>query len=133
MPCCTAAVSTNGLNDDTACRWPCVARLNWRLRPSGLYETIALIAPVVWSMATSAAREREGVVGGRRLRQSRKQGCLRERQATGVAREVRLRSRLDARGVVPVADLVQVVGEDLVLGELAAELHRQAGLLDLAA
>jgi hypothetical protein len=28
MPCRSASASTNGLNEEPGCRWPCVARLN---------------------------------------------------------------------------------------------------------
>src|SRR6266581_1761267 len=49
-----------------------------------------------------------------------------------MAREVRLRGGLDAIGVIAVVDGVQVAGEDLVLRPAAAELDREARLLDLA-
>src|SRR5438094_898888 len=49
-----------------------------------------------------------------------------------MAREVRLRGGLDAVGVIAVVDGVQVAGEDLVLRPAAAELDREARLLDLA-
>src|SRR5438067_1012594 len=49
-----------------------------------------------------------------------------------MAREVRLRGGLDAVGVIPVVDGVQVAGENLVLRPAAAELDRETRLPDLA-
>src|SRR2546423_5578676 len=49
-----------------------------------------------------------------------------------MAREVRLRGGLDTVGVIAVVDRVQVAGEDLVLRPAAAQLDREARLLDLA-
>ena len=72
------------------------------------------------------------VVDRRRLRQAGEQRRLRKRQVLRLLREVRLGGGLDAVGVVPVVDGVQVGLEDPRLRPLVAELDREAGLLDLA-
>src|SRR3569833_1096882 len=64
MPWLIAVASVNGLNDEPACRPDCVARLNFIVRPPGMYVCIALTAPVRGSIATSAAA---GTVFSRRM------------------------------------------------------------------
>src|SRR5262249_37780634 len=54
------------------------------------------------------------------------------REPARVPGEVRLRRRLDAVGVVPVVDGVQILVEDVVLRVPAAELDGEAGLFELA-
>ena len=71
------------------------------------------------------------VVERRRLRQAGEQGRLHQRQVLRRLREVRLRRRLDAVGVVAEVDLVHPRGQDPVLRPVPAELDREAGLLDL--
>ena len=50
-----AVASVNGLNALPAVRPLCDARLNFNVRPSGRYETIAFTAPVRGSIATTDA------------------------------------------------------------------------------
>ena len=75
----------------------------------------------------------EGVENRRRLRQSREQGRLRQRQMARPLGEVRLGSRLDPVRTVAVENLVDVGVEDPALRLLARELDRKACLRRLAA
>ena len=77
-------------------------------------------------------RVAQRVVDARRLRQPREQGRLRHRELRRALREVGLRRGLDAVGLVAVEDLVHVGGEDPLLRPALLELHREAGLLQLA-
>ena len=84
-----------------------------------------------------AARDRargpvQRVVARRRLRQAGQQRRLPEPELARVLREVGLRRGLDPVGVVAVVDLVHVLVEDPVLRPAAAQLDREARLLDLA-
>ena len=54
IPLWRALARTIGLNDEPGCRSACVARLNW-LRRKFVPPNIALTAPVLGSIATSAA------------------------------------------------------------------------------
>ena len=71
------------------------------------------------------------VVQGGRLREAGDQRRLDHRQVLRRLREVSLRGRLDAVGVVAEVDLVHPGGEDALLRPVATELDRQAGLFDL--
>ena len=53
-PRSTAAVSTNVLNVEPACRRPCETRLYWFFFEFGVTATIARIAPLLGSIETSA-------------------------------------------------------------------------------
>ena len=80
----------------------------------------------------SGARVRERIVDRRRLRQAGEQRRLHERQLVRVLGEVRARGRLRAVRMVPVEDLVQVVGEDLLPRVMLEVLRGETGLRDLA-
>ena len=72
------------------------------------------------------------VVGGR-LREAREEGHLTERQLVQVGdTEVGGRRRLQAVGLVPVVDLVEIHLEDLRLAEGARRLDREDRFLDLS-
>ena len=81
--------------------------------------------------ASASSRMQHRVVQGRRLREAGEQRRLHQRQVLRRLREVRLRGGLDTVGVVAEVDLVHPGGEDALLRPVAAELDRQAGLLDL--
>jgi hypothetical protein len=74
---------------------------------------------------------RVDVVHRRRLRQSRQEGRLRQRQVLGAAPEVRLRRRLDSVRQVAVVDLIQVDLQDLVPRVASRDLRRQKDLARL--
>ncbi len=86
-----------------------------------------------------AAFERPGLVGGDRvvgrrgLHEAGEHGRLLERQIRRGLGEVDLRGGEDPVRVVPEVGLVEVPLEDLVLGELLLDGHREAGLGELAA
>ena len=64
---------------------------------------------------------------------SRERGGLQKREVRGVSPEVRSGGGLHAVGAVPEVDGVQILGQDLVLGELVLELDGHDRLADLAA
>ncbi len=72
------------------------------------------------------------VVPRRRLHEAGQQGGLREGEVLGVDAEVPLGGRLDPVGLLTHERDVQVVGEDLVLGEGLLQLDRVLHLLELA-
>src|SRR5206468_3085981 len=74
----------------------------------------------------------QGVVHGRRLRQPREQRGLGQRERLRALGEERLRRRLRSVRGAPVEDLVDVVGEDLLLRPDPGDLLGEARLLDLA-
>ncbi len=72
------------------------------------------------------------VVSRGRLRDAGEQRRFRQRQVLGRLAEVALAGRLDAGVDAAVADLVDVPGEDLVLGVALGQLHGEDHLADLA-
>ena len=73
-----------------------------------------------------------GVVVARGLGQPGQERRLGQGQVLGVLAEVDLGGGLDAVGVVPVVDRVEVEPKDVVLGEALLDLGGQDRLLDLA-
>src|SRR5437763_1102181 len=109
MPISTAAVSTKTLKVEPGWRRACATRLNWLPVRPGVTAVIARMAPVAGLIDTTVEAELPRVLG-----------------------EVRLGRGLDPVGVVAVVDLVHVLGQDPALRPAAAELDREAGLLQLA-
>ena len=68
----------------------------------------------------------------RRGRQAREHRGLGDGQVRDVRAEVGVRGRFDAVGARPEVDQVEIAFEDLVLGIVALDLHRQQRLLNLA-
>ena len=140
----TRAVDTDELVEDVREE---VRLLDLRVEPSGHeVQRVAARVPVLGARDVAvaqhgvehlvasrdrAARVVERVVDRRRLRQACEQRRLRQRQLPRMPREVRLRRRFDAVGVVPVVDGVEIAGEDLVLRPAAAQLDRETRFLDL--
>ena len=73
-----------------------------------------------------------GVEQGRRVGDGREEGALADRQLRGVLVEVGAAGRLDPVGPTTEVDGVEVVLQDLVLGLLVVDLHRDDQLAELA-
>jgi hypothetical protein len=84
-------------------------------------------------MASSTRRVRSAERAvGRRLQHGGQHGGFAEGEARGRLVEIALGRRLDPIGAGPEIDPAQIEGEDLPLGVLLLQLHRQHQLLGLA-
>src|SRR2546430_14182150 len=81
---------------------------------------------------TTLFRSRPRVVERRQLGERRQGCCFRDVQLARVLAEVDLRRRFHAMGTRPEVDLVQVQLENRILGEVALDLDRDPGFLELA-
>ena len=72
-----------------------------------------------------------GGIVARGLGESRQHGRFRQRQVPGAFPEIPLGGGLDAVGAVAEIDVVQIEGDDLLLGQIPVDLVGEERLLDL--